>query len=304
MLSAMAALEVCLTMAVPVNVAKLGAHFEAYLETLPGLNALRACNRFGTGPQCHINKLPVELIQRISDFHIVPAREEKFEEWNSLLRCYEDDCEYDCGPDYTREELLEMYHANHNYYAPTYRWPVIPDDEQLYDFVARHLPEQSEIHFDREQEWEWKVEHLLSDKRPLFRKHFGLDVWLSKVHLGASSEHRRSLNTTVTYLILPNRATFDPAVERDEDEHTYETGYGMTLAMDEHATPEEIQNFGRVMRILDLDVDVHYSQVQWRTLSLAQRTKHAIPAIIGGESSAGSFPRPMLLVRSKLDAQW
>lgn len=179
----MAALDVVFTLAVPVNVARLGAHFEAYKDSLPGLNALRACNRFGSGPQCHINKLPVELIQRISDYYILPPREEQIARWNACLLCYENRCGTDSH--YTREQALAMWHScclSDTCSCP----PDDPDDEDLWEFVAECVSDDGEIHEDRKNEWEIKTQVFLQKEVRLFQKHFGLSIWLSKVYVGHS----------------------------------------------------------------------------------------------------------------------
>ena len=89
----MATLDVTFTLALPVCAAQLGAHLEAYLDMLPSVNALRACYRFGKGPECHIRKVPVELVQTIAHYCILPICEEKLNRWKSCLNCFEDNCE-------------------------------------------------------------------------------------------------------------------------------------------------------------------------------------------------------------------
>lgn len=116
----MPSLDATLTWALPVHVAQLGAHVEAYLETLPALNALRACNRFIKGPQCSINKLPVKLVQSIAHYYILPIRAAKLKQWKERLECYEGDCELIGHWD--RADLVENYWEHNSplgYASPT-----------------------------------------------------------------------------------------------------------------------------------------------------------------------------------------
>lgn len=298
--------EITFTLALPVSVTQLTAHMEAYRDTLPALNALRACNRFGKGPQCHVNKLPVELVQRIAHYCILPEREEKLEDWAARFRCYQENCRI--LDHFSREWLLENY----------YEWRGSngcecgleccencdePDDDQLEEMVIATDGFPTEEHDDRQEQWELDMKKFLRETGPLFQKHFGLDIWLSRVCL-KTSWREDSTSTTVAYLIMRNRVehtkTFDRHVtEEGYVESTYESGYGMTVAMGQQATPQDFQNFKRVMRILDLDVFIHSTQSPMKTLSLALSTdERQTPA---GADATASFPRPMLLVRNKVE---
>lgn len=93
--------------AVQVRADELGAHLVAYASTLLAINALRLCNRFGTGRACHVNKLPTELITIIEENLVQAAREEALQTWSKLLQCWEDKC-YRIADHYTREEEIEF----------------------------------------------------------------------------------------------------------------------------------------------------------------------------------------------------
>ncbi|KAM0701675.1 hypothetical protein Q7P35_010584 [Cladosporium inversicolor] len=71
----MSELTTTLTWALPVRVEQLGAHLEAYIATLPTITTLRLCNRFGASDDCHINRLPVELVKLIEEYIVEPERE-------------------------------------------------------------------------------------------------------------------------------------------------------------------------------------------------------------------------------------
>jgi hypothetical protein len=103
--------------ALPVPIEKLGAHVEAFIETLPAITALRLCRQFGTGPQCFINRLPVELLKTVESFVVEPARESALHTWKKACRCWELKCDI-IEDHYPCEESHDIYHNNHfNFYG-------------------------------------------------------------------------------------------------------------------------------------------------------------------------------------------
>lgn len=184
--------------------------------------------------------------------------------------------------------------------------PDEPNEDQMEDFLAESEADGSECHYDCRGKWKSFTEAVLTYKRPLLQKHFDLDIWLSNVCLGTSPSWRdESANTTVAYLTLCNRAEHKKEWSRhcSEDgdaESNFESGYGMTVATDYHATPKDIHKFKRAMRLLCLDVFVHETQSEEkvRPLSLRPITEEG-PST--SRDTAASFPRPMLLVRNKVD---
>lgn len=299
----MATLDVTFTLALPVCAAQLGAHLEAYLDTLPALNALRACNRLGKGPACYISKIPAELVQAIAQCYVSPVREEILSRWKTCLNCFEDDCEL--AHHYSKEKVLADYHEVLD--MDLFELPAgdDPDDDDLEEFMERMDESMPDGHYGRRQEWQAKVYKVLMSNRALFRKHFGLDIWLSNVCMGSSSKEG-SVNATITYLVLPDRVVHSKTWTRHMsedgyDEPTYESGYGMAVSMDQHPTPEDIQNFKRAMKVLDLKPFVHETQSQNKALSLVStKEKDQAPALADTEAS---FPRPMFLIRNKMDGE-
>jgi hypothetical protein len=297
----MTTLDVTFTLALPVSVAQLGAHLQAYLDMLPAVNALRACNHFGKGPQCHINKLPVEIVDSITHYYTLPVREEKLKQWKGLLNCYEDKCAQ--LDHYTRDELLKKFHEfmSEGHFE---EYPSEPNDAELEEFAADAELMPDDAHQRRRNEWVSKLEKLHLEDRPVFLKHFGLDIWLSRVCLG-TSWREDSANTTVAYLILPDRVSHTKEWDRHmtEDgyiEPDYESGYGMAVSLDQREAPDDVQNFKRVMKSLDLKVFLHSTQSQGKALSLASSKRNHTPALV---NNAASFPRPMFLVRNKVEGE-
>jgi hypothetical protein len=311
----MPTLDVTFTLALPVSVTQLVAHMEAYRETLPALNALRACNRFGKESQCHINKLPVELVQRVAHYYILPEREKKLKDWKKRLLCYEDDCEM--IDHFSEEWLLDTYiewrgARGLSPLSDCECGQCIPDfpcdpptDEQLEEMLIAIEAFPTEEHEDRKEAWVPAMRVAVSQDRPVMQTHFGLDIWLSRVCLG-TSWREDSANTTVAYLILRDRAEHTKIWERhlSDDgysESSYESGYGMTVAMDQHGTLQDIQKFKRVMRVLGLEVHIHDSQSQDKPLSLAPITEDK--QTDAAADTTASFPRPTLLVRNKVEGE-
>ncbi|KAK3650346.1 hypothetical protein LTR56_006322 [Elasticomyces elasticus] len=77
----------------PVKPDQLLTHLAAYKRTLPALQAIRLAHRFGTGPQVHITKLPVEMLLLIEDF-VIEAQRQRWDPYiESELDCFESKCE-------------------------------------------------------------------------------------------------------------------------------------------------------------------------------------------------------------------
>ena len=91
---------------VPVNIMELGPHLEAYVETKPVIDTLRLCNRFGQGPNVHINKLPHELILMIEEELQEKPRRNAFWDWDVDFACFEGRC--DIHDHFDPEEIEEF----------------------------------------------------------------------------------------------------------------------------------------------------------------------------------------------------
>lgn len=194
-------LDATLTLALPVHAAQLGVHLQVYLDTLPALNTIRACNRFGKGPRCHINKLPVELVQSIVHYHIMSIRKESLETWMSELRCYEGTC--NLSDHHSREELFEVHEELVSERSCRCADRENPSDDNLVDCTGA-CEGTYEIHESNRSDWKGQVESM-TKHRALLQKHFGLDMWLSTACLGPSEEFYCEKETTIAYLSLPGR---------------------------------------------------------------------------------------------------
>lgn len=299
----MPSMDATLTWALPVEPAPLLAHTRAYVSTLPALNTLRACNRFGTGPHCHITKLPVELVEAIANYHVVTVRNKELKKCRKLFRCYEDQCSL--LDHRSRKELLDIYHEVRQECDDDCccGFPNEPTKEQLETCLAECEFEEYSYHDDNRDAWQARVKECESNERPLLQKHFGIDIWLSSARLGGSERFRSPADTTIAYLTLPDRVVCKEEWPRFiPDYDTYQpaqNGSGMAVAIDDHPTPKELQNFKRATKALDLEVLAEKFSSK-NILSLASTKKDQVPV---EEETAASLPRPMLLVRNNMEGE-
>ncbi|KAK4902533.1 hypothetical protein LTR27_000470 [Elasticomyces elasticus] len=91
-----------LAWATPVKPDQLIIHLATYKLTLPALTTIRLAHRFGTGPQVHITRLPVEILLLIEDIIVEAQRKEYYddekmmshpEDIESDFACFESKCE-------------------------------------------------------------------------------------------------------------------------------------------------------------------------------------------------------------------
>ena len=82
-----------LAWAVPVKPDDLGAHLEAFKNSLSKLQALRLCHKYGIGEDVHITKLPAEILLALEGYVFQHAIYEVSGEWKWLFKHYESRCE-------------------------------------------------------------------------------------------------------------------------------------------------------------------------------------------------------------------
>ena len=78
---ALSIIDAGLAWGVPVRPDLLGEHLEAYKKSLPTINTLRLCQRFGQGPGATITKLPVEILLAIEKIIFENTRSAIREDW-------------------------------------------------------------------------------------------------------------------------------------------------------------------------------------------------------------------------------
>ncbi|KAF2497859.1 hypothetical protein BU16DRAFT_616431 [Lophium mytilinum] len=132
-----------LVWAMPVDIARFGAHLEAYVASSPGIQALRLCCRFGEGVNVYINKLPEELIASVIVELQRPARAIAFAEWSTGFKCFRKDCSMQnhMNGDFLREVQAE-YRLEH--ISPGQLQE--PTQTELLEFMAKKRS-SSELNF-------------------------------------------------------------------------------------------------------------------------------------------------------------
>lgn len=229
--------------AVQVRADELGAHLIAYANTLPVVNTLRLCSRFGTGRQCHVNKLPVELIDAIEEHIKEVARQAALGDWTKQLRCWEDKCGR-IADDFTQEEQCEMYHDIYgcriskdcslgecdceDQHECDHRCPVTANDDQRDEYVRELLGQcefdSFDLHDSNVDALEFNINGLqrevgyFQNERRLLNEHFGIIVWV-KNYRYRQRDHSESSRTILAYLTLP-----DSVIRKDEWEDCCDTG--------------------------------------------------------------------------------
>lgn len=280
--------------ALPVRVEQLGAHLEAYIATLPTIATLRLCNRFGTGNDCHIKRLPVELVKLIEEYVVEPEREKAFSTWSQQHKCYEEQCTVYDHYSETREELHQRYHeliepcecgedgecgldhheaCGHRLCAGTVPpgplfggrlawWKVLRKLQEFDD-----LPSSENLCVTRTQEWRRKIGMLKEDVGGFFEKqqrlletHFGIIVWLGHTSIPDDDfeTYGTYLPVTTAHLALPGSST-----RREQwcaDERAWFKSFDMPLKIGSPLTSHSLSRFPRALKVLGLQAGLHASQ--------------------------------------------
>lgn len=313
----MPGIDVTFTYAVPVHVLDLGAGLKAYIDTLPVINQLRLCNRFGRGEQAFITKLPVEVLGLI-EYHIKRPIRRKFRAgWKKELRCFEQKCSV--TDHFTWERKLEIYQdwaRQMSLYSDSPREKPTEKDvnavvEEMMD--EGDIDDEFAVHFGRRGKWETRMAQprhkkgrgFFGEHEDLVSNHFGVNIWISNVRLySTSGGHNDCLDpteTTVAYLTLPDttqrseRWGLSDAEEENGMFHP-ESGYGVPILPSGTPSKASLRRFSRAMQILGLKIFVHALQ-RGQPLSAQEKsgcgkdqTKTAY--------AATSWPQLTLLMRS------
>lgn len=303
-----------------MRIDKLGAHLEAYIQILPTILALRICGKFGTGPQCHINKLPVELIGAIEKFVVEPARVEALETWSSEYKCFEVKCDI-VDDHYTHSDQHKLYHRAEltvcfgDGDCPLGRSIGAKTAAKHRRALVKYLESMSfwiEPHDARLRSWQRKIDTegpacIFYEYRDLVRSHFGIDIWTSNVRLPRLDftpaadwwKRAETRNTSVAYMILPNH------VSSHEDWRSgmydlghLQSGYAMPVKMGAVPTEASLRRFPRAMNILGLDVFVYPAQKG--TVISAPTDVQPSGVADGVNVCAADWPQLTLLTRNRI----
>ena len=261
-----------------MRIEQLGAHLEAYVDTLPTITTLRLCNGFGTGNDCQVNRLPIELIKLIEEHIVVPEREDALVTYSKAIRC----CEGTCEPidHFTQEEMCESYHRHYgcldaectrttNLHRKDHvkckhdacdgnECPAWKYDHQLDLRVYNQLKELS--HFQGHEDRCIDSQDLLldlpiaTDQDELLKSNFEISVsakmWRPKVINGATQNF-----TSAAYLTLPGNIL--RTEEWEDGGETDLIGFGMPVAIPAPPTEQSLSRFPRALKILGLQAWSH-----------------------------------------------
>jgi hypothetical protein len=308
----------------PVRVDKLGAHLEAYMKTRPAINALRLCHRFGTGPHCYINKLPVELIGEIEKYVVAPARVEALETWSSEYKCFELRCDL-VDDHFTRKEQHEMFHDMKLNRCPGSRFcsfwrkrdsqTIAKHHEALLHFVA-NSDHWEDAHDNKVERWVNKVDTQLPScifqkNQEFVKSHFGIDIWISKVRLPPASDSADKTGswalldearyTILAYMTLPNNLWSREDWDGIEDElDDFQGGFAKPVELGAIPTEASLRRFSRALNLLDLEVFIHAIQSkQRRTVVSPPSDVQSSITTDDVDGSTAKWPRLTLLTRSE-----
>lgn len=268
----------------PIRVEQLGAHLEVYVATLPTITTLRLCNRFGTGNNCHVNRLPVELVKLVEELIVEPEREKALSTWSRQHRCYEDRCTLFEHYSETQEEVYQIYHALYGCLddkdcgvdehslcdhgkcegdqCPAWKFDE-ESDYALVDQICRDdgLPEWTEVCCDQAEEWKRKIgeprvhsDGIFKEQHELLKAHFGVIVWLSHSDISEDGDdgHYLSPYVTTAHLAIPDSST------RHEDWCTNDRAtLDIPLKVGPLPTAQSLSRFSRALKILGLQAWQH-----------------------------------------------
>lgn len=269
-----------------MRVDQIGAHLEAYVATLPIITALRLCNRFGTGNDCHVNRLPIELVKLVEEQIVGPEREKALPIWSQEHRCNESRCTLFDHFSETREEIYQRYHdiygcnddedcgvTDHQACGhgrcegdQCIAWKFEDDlDEEIVDLLRARgdLPYSEHVCHTRRDEWQRKTgnigradDGIFGKQLELFKTHFGLFVWVGHFTTFDYGYLGHDLYTCVTtaHLALP------VSTLRHEDWCTHNrVTFDMPLEIGPLPTAKSLSRFSRALKILGLQAGQHPS---------------------------------------------
>jgi len=304
-----------------VRIEQLQAHLEAYVKTISQTTTLRLCNRFGTGDDCHVSKLPIELVTLIEEHIVEPERQDALDFGSQVLRC----CEGRCKPldHYLEEDLYHLYHATYgcsnerckkndpayfeecchsdcgNDKCPAWNYNAESDSKirkQLYDNPNVHYKDLSDCcmicQFDFGHMFDENGE-FFQEQREIFNVHFGISVCTARLRPTSMS----GPNHTITaYLTLPGNISRHEQW-RSDGYYGEENGCGMPVHLGATPTEQSLSRFSRALKILGLQASTHPSLEGGLVLSpppadtLASNT----------DTEAVVQPQVTLLLRSKTE---
>ncbi|KAK4893983.1 hypothetical protein LTR27_007789 [Elasticomyces elasticus] len=275
----MPSLDMLLTWVIRVDTSDLGARLQAYFNLLPTTYTLRLCNRFGTGDDAHINRLPVEIVTEIESYLIEAAREDTELEWSPNHFCFAGMCE-PIDHYYSEEELIRLYAHYCGSEGVGKAAGFELDDEQRAELnqqmaeeycmdedIISGIDDWRKHHDWAKREWTDLVGEpgesdrgFFTKNAQLLRTHFGLNAWLSHTPSRVEKDYHVGMASldTVAYLTLPTTAAttkYEPrrlagleCTVRLPTENMHE----LAISPPEQPSEKSLARFARALKILDL----------------------------------------------------
>jgi len=302
-----------------VRIDKLGAHLEAYTDTLPVITALRLCNRFGKGKNCYISKLPTELINEIEHLILEPERERCLATWSKELKCWERECKafddhftpeeqdifcahYRCMTDgcedeaHTSGKIVRHGHICSGKetcalaHSLSYEEALISMPKKLSKNAYRHECSDNRMRFLRKIK-----DGFLYSHRHLLKLHFGVDFWTSITRTWRTWVPRP---IALAYLTIPSDSAQQYAEPNllagcNSDGRPPQPGGSLS--------PASHKRFSGALRRLDLELFVRHGDKpttyeQEREIRLSRQTMSSAAV-----NEAGPWPQLIKMARDVYD---
>ena len=289
-----------------MRVEQLGAHLEAYIATLPMIITLRLCNRFGTGDDCHVNRLPIELVKLIEEYIVGPERKMALLTWSQQKKCNEKKCKVFDHYSATKEELFQRYHeligscrceekgtcgVNHHR-ACGHRLCADAKAElpgrgfEVFRKLSSLgiLPAWSELCQSQQEEWQKRVgtiekggsysprEHFedgfFDKQQEILQTHFGIIVWLG--HSSAPYLNRHTGDCTSSYTTTAHLALPGTTIYRKvwcSNKQSRAKSFDMPFTLGSVPTEKSLLRLPRALKILGLQSGLQDDQVAQTRLS-------------------------------------
>jgi hypothetical protein len=272
--------------ALPVRFEKLVAHMEAFEETLPAITTLRLCNRFGQGANCHIHKLPLELVELVGEFVVEPERERRLVVWSKMKKCWDRKCIYwDDHPipaehggcscyECAREECKIMSHPlnlnGHVCLAKPHRCFLTDPYDRLYRERCTHDKTRSTTCLDNKV----KFENEFSSRGPLYKqesllkRHFGIGIWVTQISFNVFNVDKWAV---LAYVTLPDHHEMREGwgTRANSDLSTI-SGFAVPVHLSATPSLASLERFPKALKRLGLKPFIHRAQKHIGALSVAQ----------------------------------
>ncbi|TKA83210.1 hypothetical protein B0A55_00658 [Friedmanniomyces simplex] len=321
--------------AVPVRSDELGDRMDRFTQTLPQLHALRLCPRFGEGPDVHITKLPVEVVEAIEE--LVTEAWSSFDArhwqmlggWSEQFACFE----HRCAPmDHLPDCHSPLSDDAGNEFQPSQKTQLMNVEAMDWGWVETH-DEVKDAWMKRNDP---KKEGAFSEHANALRKHFGLQIVTQNTRIATEDKNSwpehpdnewhedKERQTTLCYLTLPSS---DSPAEKTygltnmEDECSFArmaVAQAVAVQLPDPAEIPKIQaRFQRALRVLGLQpwlppamgaiANVKRTKTKKRVEKASKQVKKESKQVKKPSRSAhdvkSQWPRVLLLVAGRFEME-